>query len=187
MTGSHTRPPDACDAEAVGHLRNNDDYDDEEDVFGHLVAYVFGRPPDEDKPLASAPASAGSAHALPRPTSSRPAPVEEPTPSPRQPAEVEPEDMFGHGAEDSLAPNVADRKDTQHFEIYSDQDDFQDNGNVDDEEENNLNVFGQAPDEDSVPPYGARPARLEADQAKFASRTGQGADAKICGRDAAEK
>ena len=87
--------------------------------------------------------------------------------------------MVWHGAKDSLAPNVADREDTQYFEIYSDQDDFQDYDNFDDEAVNNLNVFGQVPDEDSAPSYEARPARLAADQAKVASKTGQGADAKI--------
>ena len=98
--------------------------------------------------------------APPRPTRSRPAPAEEPTPPRRQPAEVESEDIFGHGAEDSFAPSVADRDDTQHFEIYSDQDDFQDNADFDDEEDvfGHLaaNVFGRPPDEDQ--PLASEPA-----------------------------
>ena len=61
------------------------------------------------------------------------------------------------------------------------------------------NVFGQSPDQGSLPAstpagvspqphapsYGVRPARLEADQAKIASMTGQGGDATRCGRHAA--
>ena len=68
-------------------------------------------------------------------------------------------------------------------EIVFDQDVFQDEEI--DTEEKNLNVFGQAPDEDIAPSYGARLARLEVDQAKVASRSGQGENARICGRDAA--
>ena len=68
---------------------------------------------------------------------------------------------------------------------FFDQDVFQheENGT----EENNLNIFGQAPDEDSAASYGARPARLEVDQAKVASRSFQGEYARICGRDTAEQ
>ena len=71
------------------------------------------------------------------------------------------------------------------LDTFFDQDVIQDEENG--TEENNLEVFGQAPDDDCALSYGARPARLEADQAKVASRMGQGAYAKICGRDAAGK
>ena len=59
--------------------------------------------------------------APPPPASNQLAPDDEPASSPRLRADLAPEDIFGHGAEDSFAP-VTD--DTQHFETFSDQDEF---------------------------------------------------------------
>ena len=88
------------------------------------------------------------------------------------------------GAEAAVVAGSHTRPPGLFYDTFFGQDDFQDEENG--IEENHLNVFGQAPDEDIAPSNGARPARLEADQTTVASRSGQGENAGTCGRHAAE-